>query len=140
MRPSPRSTPTPIWPSSFAMVETSRSCGRLESASGFSVSSAAHMIGRAAFFAPEMRTSPSSGRPPVIFSLSILLPFFGRQRLHRERVDLLAHAIAERLVNQLVALHAALACERIGHHHRLEVLAVADDFDVLADEAAFDAL
>ena len=29
------------------------------------------MIGSAAFFAPETRTSPSSGRPPVIFSLSM---------------------------------------------------------------------
>jgi hypothetical protein len=29
------------------------------------------MIGSAAFFAPEIRTSPSSGRPPVILSLSM---------------------------------------------------------------------
>ena len=32
--------------------------------SGFAVSSAAHMIGSAAFFAPEMRISPSSGGRP----------------------------------------------------------------------------
>src|SRR5687767_1513296 len=140
MRPSPRSTATPIWPSSFAIVDTSRSWGRLESASGFSVSSAAHMMGSAAFFAPEMRTSPSSGRPPVIFSLSTLLPLLRRQGLHGQSVDLLTHAVAERLVDQLVALHAALARESIGHDHGLEVLAVADHLDVLAGEAAFDAL
>ncbi len=35
--------------------------GTLESASGFSVRSAAHMIGSAAFFAPDTATSPSSG-------------------------------------------------------------------------------
>src|SRR5688572_11652014 len=139
MRPSPRSTPTPICPRSFAMVDTSRSCGRLESASRFAVSSAAHMIGRAAFFAPEMRTSPSSGRPPVIFSLSTLLPLLRRQCLHGQSVDLLTHAVAERLVDQLVALHPALARESIGHDHGLEVLAVADHLDVLAGEAAFDA-
>ena len=95
------------------MVVTSRSRGTLVSASGFAVSSAAHMIGSAAFFAPETRTSPSSGRPPVIACQLIhrLLPLLGRERLHRQRVDLLAHALAERRVDELVALHAALAGE-----------------------------
>ena len=45
------------------MVRTSMSRGTFSSASGASVSSAAHMIGSAAFFAPETRTSPASGRP-----------------------------------------------------------------------------
>jgi hypothetical protein len=53
------------------MVETSRRRGTLVMVSGFELRSAAHMMGSAAFFAPEMRTSPSSGRPPRILSLSI---------------------------------------------------------------------
>jgi hypothetical protein len=56
---------------SFAMVDTSISRGTLESASGFGVSSAAHMMGNAAFFAPDTVTSPSSGPPPLILSLSM---------------------------------------------------------------------
>src|SRR5258706_11999102 len=105
MRPSSlRSTATPIWPSNFAAVETSASLGTLLSTSGFAVNSAAHMMGSAAFFAPDTRTSPSSGRPPVINNLSILFRFFRRQCLHRQRVDFLTHAITEGLVDQLVAL------------------------------------
>jgi len=53
------------------MVDTSISRGTLESASGFGVSSAAHMMGNAAFFAPDTVTSPSSGPPPLILSLSM---------------------------------------------------------------------
>src|SRR5262245_257611 len=144
MPPSARSTPTPIWPSSFAMVDTSRSRGRLERRSGRSVSSAAHMIGSAAFFAPEMRISPLSGRPPVILSLSMVLfyppivaelwraagvfPFLGREGLHRERMDLFAHPVPERGVHQLVALHPAASGELRGHDQGLEMLAVARHF------------
>src|SRR5687768_14905198 len=155
VRFSARSTATPICARSLAMVETSRSCGTLVSASGFEESSAAHMIGSAAFFAPETRTSPSSGRPPVIFSLSIetfyppavlptnsvfFIPFLGRQRLHGERVNFFTHAIAERPIHQLVALDAAFAGELAGDHDGLEMLAVADHFHVLAGETVFDAL
>src|SRR5258706_16303675 len=106
-----RSTATPICASSRAMVETSMSRGTLDSASGLVVSSAAHMIGSAAFFAPDTVTSPSSGPPPLILSLSTGFPFPGRERTHRQRVDFLAHALAERRVDELVALHAALAGE-----------------------------
>ena len=52
------------------MVATSMSRGTFESASGLLVSNAAHMIGSAAFFAPDTATSPSSGRPPRMRSLS----------------------------------------------------------------------
>jgi hypothetical protein len=90
------------------------------------------MIGSAAFFAPETRTSPSSGRPPRMRSLSTGAPFLWRERTHRKRVDLLAHALAERRIDQLVALHAAAAGELRGDDERLEMLAVARDFDVLA--------
>src|SRR5688500_14893005 len=121
------------------MVETSRSRGTLVSASGFAERRAAHMIGSAAFFAPETCTSPSSGRPPVIFSLSTGLPLVRRQGPHGKRVDFLAHALAERAIDQLVALDAAFAGELRRDDHGLEVLAVADDFDVLAGESALDA-
>jgi hypothetical protein len=69
-------------PSSRAMVEMSMSRGTLESVSGFAVRSAAHMMGNAAFFAPETATSPSSGLPPVILSLSTGFPFLGRDGAH----------------------------------------------------------
>jgi hypothetical protein len=41
---------------------------------------AAARIGSAAFFAPEIATRPSSGRPPSMMSLSTL-----RDRAHRQR-------------------------------------------------------
>src|SRR5947209_16007654 len=137
--PGRRSTSTPMRASSLAMVATSMRRGTRDSAIGCELSSAAHMIGRAAFFAPEMRTSPSSGRPPAMRSLSTALPFLRRQGAHGKRVDLLAHALAQRTVDQLVALHAALAFEYRRHHQRLEMLSVADDLDVLASEACLDA-
>ena len=55
-------------------------------------------------------------------------------------MDLLAHELAERLVDELVALHATLAGEFARHHDRLEVLAVAEYFDMLAGEAGLDPL
>src|SRR5678815_3000595 len=133
-------TCTPICDSSFAMVRTSIRRGTFASLSVRSVSSAAHRIGRAAFFAPETRISPSRVRPPVIFSLSTgLLPFLGGQGLHGKRMDLLAHAVAQRGVHQLVTLHAALAGERRRDDDRLEMLPVADHLEVLAREAGRDA-
>src|SRR5688500_20331790 len=101
------------------MVAMSMRRGTLLSASGFAVSSAAHMIGRAAFFAPDTAISPSSGRPPLMRSLSTGAPLLGGERAHRQRVDLLAHALAERRVHQLVALHAAAPGELGRHHQRL---------------------
>src|SRR3954464_10158538 len=112
---------TPIWRSSLAIVRTSMRYGTLLKRSGCSLSSAAHMIGSAAFFAPEMRTSPSSGRPPRIRSLSICPPLLGRERAHGEGVDLLAHALAKRRVDQLVPLHAVAAGELRRNDQRLEM-------------------
>src|SRR5689334_14474008 len=114
--------------------------GTLARRSGSAVSSAAHMIGSAAFLAPETRASPSSARPPRMRSLSIGAPFLGRERAHRQRVDLFAHALAERGIDELMALHAALPGELRRHDERLEMLPVADDLDVLAGEAVGDAL
>ncbi len=64
-------TDTPIRPSSSIIVVTSCRCGTLPTDTGPSASSVAARMGSAAFFAPEIRTSPSSGRPPVICSLSM---------------------------------------------------------------------
>ena len=54
-------------------------------------------------------------------------------------MNFLAHAIAERRIDQLVALDAAFAGELRRDDHGLEVLAVADHFEVLAGEPALDA-
>src|SRR3954470_14891250 len=140
MRPSAGgSAATPIWRSSFAMVRVSIRCGTFDRRSGLSVRSAAHMIGSAAFFAPDTRTSPSSGRPPRMRSLSTRFPLLRGQRAHRQCVDFLAHALAERCVNELVALDATASGELVGNDQRLKVLAVADHFHVLAGEPGSDA-
>jgi hypothetical protein len=55
-------------------------------------------------------------------------------------VDLFAHALAERRVHELVALYAAAAGEFARNDERLEMLAVAHDFDMLAGEAGLDSL
>src|ERR1700694_2465351 len=114
------------------------SCGTLARTTGWSVSSAVHMIGSAAFFAPDTRTSPRSGCPPIMRSLSTRFPLFGGQRAHRQRMDFLAHALAERRVHQLMALHAAPSRELAGDDQRLEMLPVADDFHVFARESGLD--
>src|SRR6266702_3111633 len=73
---------------------------------------------------PKTRISPDSGTPPWMMSLSTRR-LFGRQRAHRQRVDLLAHPIAERRVDELVALDPALAAEGLAHDQGLEMLTVA---------------
>src|SRR5689334_20769063 len=131
---------------SFAMVVTSFSSGRFETRSSSAVSSAAAMIGSAAFFAPATRISPDSGTPPWMESLcmeevrpsSARCPFLGGKGLHRQRVDLLAHALAERRVHQLVALHATEPREFGAHDDRLEMRAVAAHLEVRAREAGAD--
>src|SRR3990172_12084303 len=133
-------TSTPMSASSRVMVRTSMSAGTLLSSSGASVSSVAHRIGSAAFFAPETRTSPSSGRPPVMRSLSTAAPLLGGEGFHRQCVNFLAHALPPRLVNELVALHAAPAGEKVRHDQRLEMLAVADHLQVLARQPRRNAL
>src|SRR5512144_2941638 len=139
---------TPICASSRCVVRTSFSRATLSSTGGSSVNSDAHRIGSAAFFAPETRTSPSSRWPPSISSLSTLrdfpgrllqrVPFGGRQGRHRQRVDLLAHALAERAVDELVRLHAREALELPAHDERLPVVTVARDLQVLAVDAGGD--
>jgi hypothetical protein len=67
-----------------------------------------------------------------------LRPIFGRQGLHGQRMDFLAHAIAQRLVYELMALHPGFSAEGFAHDHGLEVLTVADHFQMLALEMVFD--
>src|ERR1700756_2178848 len=88
-------------------------CGTFPTPTGSSASSAAARIGSVAFFAPEMRTSPSRGTPPWICNLSISVPagLVGRQRLDRQRVDLASHVRAERAVDELVTGDRALSGE-----------------------------
>src|SRR5262249_13348060 len=108
--------------------------------SGSGVSSAAHIMGSAAFFAPETYTCPSRGTPPRMRSLSSGAPLLRRERAHRQRVDLFAHAIAERGLDQLVALHAGAPGELVGTHQRLKMLTVTHHLDVLAGERGRDRL
>src|SRR5262249_50861649 len=68
-----------------------------------------------------------------------IAPFLRREGAHGKRMDLFPHALAERRVYQLVALHAAAAGELRRDHQRLEVLAVADHLEVLAGEPRRDA-
>ena len=57
------------------------------------------------------------------------------QRLHRQRMDLGLHSIAQGLVNALMAPHAALAFEFSRNDHGLEMLAVPLDHQVAAGQA-----
>src|SRR6266545_5836894 len=135
---------TPICESSVRIVRTSFSRGTFVSTSGSRASSDAHRIGSAAFLAPDTRTVPASGRPPAIRSLSMRLglralrPLRGRHRRHRQRMNLIAHALTESGVHELVTPDAGQAFELCRHDHRLEVLAVADDFEMLARHAGGD--
>ena len=54
-------------------------------------------------------------------------------------MDLLAHALTQRRVDELVALHAAAAGELGRYHQSLEMLAVANHLDALAGEPRLDA-
>lgn len=100
----------------------------------------AHNIGSAAFLAPETRTSPESGTPPWITSLSttvrrlLLSPLFGRECTHRQGVNFLAHTFAKRAIDDLVLLDTILVAKLGADDDGLEVLTVTDDFDVFTDE------
>jgi hypothetical protein len=47
----------------------------------------------------------------------------------------MAHAVAERGIYKLVALHPAFAFEQNAYNYRFEMLAVAHYLQMLADEA-----
>ena len=69
-----------------------------------------------------------------------LRPLIRRQRFHRQRVDFLAHAVAQRLVDQLVLLHLVFATEGFADDYRFPVMAVAGDFNMFAIESVEDGL
>jgi hypothetical protein len=71
-------------------------------------------------------------------STARLLPILGGKSLHGKRVDLGAHTLAQRRVNELVLLHARLAAEGGAHNHRFKMMPVAVDLHVVAGKAAFD--
>src|SRR5512135_2103036 len=81
-----------------------------------------------------LRTS----REIAVKSLALLPVFVRRQGPHRQRVDFLAHALAERRIDQLMARNAGLAGERRTDDERLEVTAIAVDFNALARQSLRD--
>src|ERR1700729_1099255 len=61
-------------------------------------------------------------------------PFLGSERLHRQRMDLRAHAIAQRCIDELVLAHSRQPREARTHDDCLEMGAVALHLDVRALE------
>ena len=66
------------------------------------------------------------------------MPLGGGERLHRQRVDLSAHSIAQRRIDALMALHPRLAVEIGSDDGGKEVPAVAFDLEMRAFEAGSD--
>ena len=66
------------------------------------------------------------------------LPLGGGERLHRQRMDLSAHSIAQRRIDALVALHPRLAVEIGSDDGGKEVPAVAINLEMRAFEAGSD--
>lgn len=62
------------------------------------------------------------------------VPFGGCERLHRQCVNFLTHTVAQRAIDNLVALDARLAFECASHNHGLKVRAIAIDGEVFAIE------
>src|SRR6056297_30313 len=125
-------TSTPMRCSSEMVVVTSLRWGTLATVTRSEASSVAARIGKVAFLAPEIRISPSSAAPPVIFSLSIVeagppgasalaAPFVRRERADREGVDLATHAFAEAAIDHLVAPERPLTLELRAHDDGLEM-------------------
>ena len=65
------SVATPMWSSRRRMVATSCKRGTFTRCTGCAVSKVAHICGKAAFLAPEIKTSPCRLCPPRMRSLSI---------------------------------------------------------------------
>ena len=106
-RPASRvSSATPICASSVCIVShVVQAAAHWSACSGSDDSSAAHRSGNAAFLAPDTRTSPVERRarlrsPAYPCRLCALPTVTGVSVVHRQRVDLLAHPIAERRVDR----------------------------------------
>jgi hypothetical protein len=65
-------------------------------------------------------------------------PVLGSERLHRQRVDFLAHPVAKHAVDGLVLLDPALAAKLGADDDCLEMMAVAGHFDVVAGKLFLD--
>ena len=62
------------------------------------------------------------------------MPVLRCERLHRQGVDLLAHAFTQRLVYELVLLYSPLAPESLADDDGFEMVAVPRHLDVVAGE------
>ena len=114
-----RSTVTPMPRSSRAIVPTSASGGTFDRCSGSSVSSAAAMIGSAAFLAPATAISPRSGTPPVIFSLSIGGSARGSLEAGSGKKKRGARSARARLIDRLRQAAGGLPAVRAEHRGRM---------------------
>src|SRR5579871_6491325 len=91
---------------------------------GPSASSAPARIGSVAFLAPEIRTSPCRGMPPLICSLSMRAltgalaacrPLLGREGLDGQRMDFPPHALTQCAIDELVACEGAQPLKMLAH-------------------------
>src|SRR5690606_29663062 len=135
---------TPSLSKRRSVVPISRRRGTFSNVNFSAVSRLAHKMGRAAFLAPDMATSPCKGRPPRMRSLSIRfsLIFGGRQGAHGQRMNFRLHAIAQRGVYQLMAGDTALALKSGADDQRFKVRTVPHDvehfaFKVISDVLAY---
>ena len=62
--------------------------------------------------------------------------FFRSECFHRQRMNFLAHTVAECRVNELMTLYQSLADKGRRHDQRAEMLAIALDFKVRALKTA----
>src|SRR5687768_7681156 len=80
----------------------------------------------------------AGGSVGVVLGRGLLGPLGGRERLHRQRVDLLAHSIAQCRVDPLVARDTGLAVELGRDDGREEMAAVSFDLEMRAAEPGGD--
>src|ERR1700685_1385286 len=100
------------------MVMMSRTCGIFCRVTGSFVRSAAAIAGNAAFFAPLIRTVPSSLRPPWILNRSMLFPLARCARLVVSlRLERLAH-VAGGIAQQLPRFLQVCSCLQHDERYR----------------------
>ena len=85
--------------------------------------------------APELGVTV---KKPCAADSALRGPLGGRQGLHRQRMDLLPHSIAEGLVNALMAHDTALAFELVRDDGRKEVLSITIDRQMGAGQTCGD--
>src|SRR3989344_2835952 len=138
----------PMRPNSSIMVVMSCRCGRLATVTGPSHSRVAARIGRAEFFAPEMRISPSRRAPPVIINLSIRIstpvgsgalgPGRAAEKFHSDRMDAaIGDPWVQMGIDLLLTLHRAQRRQFSANHVQLEIAAFALDFYLRSGQLSF---